>query len=67
LRDIIIEERRHELALEQHRFWDLVRTGKAGEVLGPLGFISGKHEYFPIPQSEIDISQGSLIQNINWQ
>jgi hypothetical protein len=67
LRDLIIEERRHELALEQHRFWDLVRTGKAGEVLGPLGFISGKHEYFPIPQSEIDISQGSLIQNINWQ
>ena len=67
LRDIILDERRHELALEQHRFWDLVRTGKAEEVLGSIGFISGKHDYFPIPQSEIDISQGSLTQNINWQ
>ncbi len=67
LRNLILEERRHELALEQHRFWDLVRTGKAVEVLGPLGFIDGKHDYFPIPQSEIDISQGSLIQNTYWQ
>lgn len=67
LRDIIIAERRHELALEQHRFWDLVRTGKAAEVLGPLGFTSPKHEYFPIPQTEIDISQGSIEQNPNWQ
>jgi hypothetical protein len=67
LRDLILEERRHELALEQHRFWDLVRTGKAAEVLGPLGFVAGKHDFFPIPQSEIDISQGSLEQNIKWQ
>jgi hypothetical protein len=67
LRDLIMDERRHELALEQHRFWDLVRTGKAAEVLGPLGFVSGKHEFFPIPQSEVDISQGSLEQNPNWQ
>ncbi|MRR20571.1 RagB/SusD family nutrient uptake outer membrane protein [bacterium] len=66
LRDIIIEERRHELAMEGHRFWDLVRTGKAASVLGPLGFVAGKHELFPIPQNEIDISQGSLEQNPNW-
>jgi len=66
LRDIILEERRHELAMEGHRFWDLVRTGKAAEVLGPLGFVEGKHELLPIPQSEIDISQGSLTQNPNW-
>lgn len=66
LRDIIIEERRHELALEGHRFWDLVRTDKAASVLGPLGFVTGKHELFPIPQNEIDISQGSLEQNPNW-
>jgi len=67
LRDLILEERRHELAMEQHRFWDLVRTGKATEVLGPLGFVNGKHDYLPIPQSEVDISQGSLEQNTNWQ
>lgn len=66
LRDAIINERRHELALEGHRFWDLVRTGKAAQVLGPLGFINGKNELLPIPQNEIDISQGSLIQNPNW-
>jgi hypothetical protein len=67
LRDIILEERRHELALEGHRFYDLVRTGKAAEVLGPLGFVTGKHELFPIPQKEIDLSQGVLTQNPNWE
>lgn len=66
LRDIIIKERRVELALEGHRFWDLVRTGKALEVLGAYGFSEGKHELFPIPQSEIDLSQGVLTQNENW-
>jgi starch-binding outer membrane protein, SusD/RagB family len=66
LRDIIFNERRVELAMEGHRFWDLVRTGRAAEVLGPLGFISGKHELLPIPQSEIDLAQGSLQQNPNW-
>jgi hypothetical protein len=66
LEEIILEERRHELALEGHRFWDLVRTGKAPEVLGPLGFVQGKHELLPIPQSEIDISQGVLSQNPNY-
>jgi hypothetical protein len=66
LEDIILEERRYELALEGHRFWDLVRTGKAAEILGPLGFITGKHELLPIPQTEIDISQGTLTQNPNY-
>jgi hypothetical protein len=66
LRDIISTERRHELGLEGWRFWDLIRTGKAGTVLGPLGFVVGKHELLPVPQSEIDISQGSLVQNPNW-
>jgi len=66
LHDLIIEERRHELAMEGHRFWDLVRTDKAAAILAPLGFIPGKHELFPIPQSEIDLSQGTLVQNPNW-
>ncbi|MGC1391146.1 MAG: RagB/SusD family nutrient uptake outer membrane protein [Bacteroidales bacterium] len=66
LRDKIYLERRHELAMEGERFWDLVRTGKAATVLGPLGFIPGKHELLPIHQSEIDISQGNLTQNPNY-
>lgn len=66
LRDLIIEERRLELAMEGHRFWDLVRTGKAEQVLEPYNFISGKHELLPIPQSEIDLAQGVLTQNENW-
>lgn len=66
LRDIIFNERRAELAMEQNRFFDLVRTGRAGEVLGPLGFETGKHELLPIPQSEIDLSEGTLEQNPGW-
>jgi hypothetical protein len=66
LRQIIWQERRRELALEGHRFWDLIRTNRAAAALGPLGFISGKHELLPIPQSEIDLSEGTLSQNPNW-
>jgi hypothetical protein len=67
LRDKILLERRHELAMEGERFWDLIRTGNAAIILGPLGFIPGKNELLPIHQSEIDISQGSLTQNPNYQ
>lgn len=57
----IYKERRMELATEGHRFFDLVRTGQAADVLD--GFVAGKHEYLPIPQREIDLTQGSLVQN----
>lgn len=63
LRDAILNERKYELAFENHRFWDLVRTGRAEAVLGPLGFVKGKNELLPIPQSEVDISQGRIEQN----
>jgi len=66
LEDLILEERRHELAMEGHRFWDVVRTGNAPAIFGPLGFQSGKHELLPIPQSERDITNGLLDQNPNW-
>ncbi|MBQ3660222.1 MAG: RagB/SusD family nutrient uptake outer membrane protein [Bacteroidales bacterium] len=48
----IYDERRAELALEENRFFDLVRWGKAAEVLGPLGFTTGKNEVFPIPAAQ---------------
>jgi len=60
LYDAILSERRLELAMEGERFFDLVRTGKASSVLG-AAFKTGKHELFPIPQTEVDIS--GLTQN----
>ena len=57
----IYNERRFELSGEGHRFFDLVRTGKAADYI--QGFIPGKHELFPIPQVEIDLAGGNWSQN----
>ena len=48
----VYDERRAELAMEECRFFDLVRTGQAQTVLGPKGYQSGKNEHFPIPASQ---------------
>ncbi len=61
LTDIIFHERRIELAGEGHRFFDLVRTGKAAESID--GFQSGKHELFPIPLIEIELGGNRWAQN----
>ncbi len=66
LRNKIYDERNFELAMEGQRFYDLVRTGRAEQVLGPLGFVKGKNELLPIPQTEIDLSGGVLTQNPGW-
>jgi starch-binding outer membrane protein, SusD/RagB family len=65
VRDAIWKERRVELAMEHDRFFDLVRQGRAGQVLRAHGkpFVDGKHERFPVPLSQILISQGKLTQN----
>jgi hypothetical protein len=65
LRTAIWQERRVELAMEQHRYFDLVRTGQAETVFNDLNinWTPNKHEVFPIPQAEIDISGGTLTQN----
>ncbi len=60
----IYNERRLELATEGHRFYDLVRTGQAASVLGPKGFVTGKHELLPIPLTEL--SNTKLVQNPNY-
>lgn len=82
-REAVRWERRLELALEGHRFFDLVRWGVTKEVMdsyyqfesGQLpadtegnNYLQGitirpQDEYFPIPQDQIDRSDGVLKQN----
>lgn len=64
----IWEERRLELAFEHDRYFDLIRQGRAPQVLNSKGipFVAGKHEVYPIPQEQISISGGALIQNPNY-
>jgi len=64
LTDAILDERRHELLGEGHRFFDLVRTGRAAQAID--GFVAGKHELFPIPFQEIQFSAGNWGQNPNY-
>ena len=68
LKDAIYRERRVEMAMEHDRMFDLRRTGRAGTVLRAAGipFVDGKHELYPIPQRQIDLSGGKLTQNPNY-
>ncbi len=56
------QERRVELAFEGHRWFDLVRTDRAFELLSGLG-MQPHHVLFPIPQSQIDINPALITQN----
>ena len=61
LTDAIYRERRVELVGEGHRFFDLVRTGRAASEIA--GFQTGKHELFPIPLIEIELAGNRWQQN----
>ena len=55
-RDAVILERRLELPLELHRWYDLVRTGKAKDALKAVGLtIQDFQLLFPIPNSQVQI------------
>ena len=60
----LISERRAELGFENQRMLDLKRWGIAKAVLTAHGkSFQDKHLLYPIPQSEIDASAGTLTQN----
>ena len=67
-RDSILEERRREFLGEGKRYWDLVRSGKAAQVLKAENHAYRENDwtenkkYWPIPQSEID-KDPNLVQN----
>ena len=61
LTDFILEERRLELVGEGHRFFDLVRTGRAAQNIP--GFTANKNELFPIPTIEIQLAGNRWEQN----
>ncbi len=58
----IWDERRAEFAMEEDRFFDLVRTGQAATALAGKGFTAGKHEVFPIPAAQLQLNP-NLTQN----
>jgi hypothetical protein len=68
-------ERRLELAMEGHRFFDLVRRRLAEEKIDgsyldnqqvTVTFSSPKNDFFPIPEGEVNRSQGALLQYPGW-
>ena len=81
-KDELMKERRLELAGENRRHFDLVRWDKINWVdlpalyadpvsshipdVGRKNFIRPKHYFFPLPQEEIDKSNGVLVQNSNY-
>lgn len=79
-RKAIRHEMRLEYGMEGHRFFDLVRWGIAAQTLSAFAqadlrirslmtgatFNAGTDEYMPIPQSQIDISGGALVQNSGY-
>lgn len=75
--DDLLMERKHELAFEGHRWYDLLRTGKALEIMNAFGIyikaldinlipetydIKPEYLLYPIPYSDIQLND-KLIQN----
>jgi len=78
LRKAIRYERRVELAMEGHRWYDICRWGVAKEVMDAYkasesdevqnhmsDFVKGKHELLPIPSKEIELNP-LMNQNPNY-
>jgi len=73
--DDIVKERRLELALEGHRFFDLVRWRLAEEKIDGTQLLGGtftvdyqapKHDFYPLPDVEVTMSGQKLVQYPGW-
>lgn len=68
----LMTERRVELAFENQRYFDLIRFGELDNVLSAhsteMGYVydSRKARLLPIPQREINLSEGLLTQNLGY-
>jgi hypothetical protein len=58
--EAVYHERRVELGMEGQRLWDVIRQDRGEEVLGTYGYVEGVNNHYPIPQSQIDLSDGIL-------
>ena len=67
-REKILMERRLELSFEGHRWFDLLRTGRAFQVMGKLG-MQPYMTLFPIPLSELQVVNDPKVlwQNPGWE
>jgi starch-binding outer membrane protein, SusD/RagB family len=75
LKEKIILERRLELALEGHRWFDLITLGIAGQVINAIveersdivrAFTPNRSELLPIPQTEIGLNP-NITQNPGYE
>jgi hypothetical protein len=67
VKEWLISERRAELGFENQRMLDLKRWGIVKAVMKANGKnFQDKHMLYPIPQSEIDASAGTLTQNTGY-
>lgn len=75
-KEAILEERRLELALEGHRYWDLIRDD-LGTAKNAIDYTGGEEEFntsfrpetggfLAIPYNQIQLSGGTLEQNEGW-
>jgi hypothetical protein len=64
VKQAILDERRFELAFEGQRWFDLIRTGTVNAEMGQT--IDTNYYVFPVPQSEVNATNGVITQNAGY-